>query len=267
MISPQELRKSARARGIALDLVEKDYVLGWLLYGIAKSSVVDRLAFKGGTALSKVYFPDVWRLSEDLDFTALDETAMPEFGEVLMKEVPKILADSGRISVELKKMPFTNPRYMQSKFKFAGPISRGAVKIEVSREPFPGKVVRKQVPQRFDYPKFSVRAYSLDNIAAEKFRALIERGKIRDYYDAWKLLKVAHLDKKSVQDLFLKKCDAKGINFAGVDQFFPKDLSRKLEPYLQVWLTRLSSEKLPPLEEMIVESKELMNEFFSAWHI
>lgn len=264
MISPQELRRSARARGIALDLVEKDYVLGWLLYGISKSSVADRLAFKGGTALSKVYFPDVWRLSEDLDFTALDETTMPEFGEALMKEVPKILADSGRMTVELKRVPFTNRRYLQSKFKFAGPIGRGAIKIEVSKEPFPGKVVAKQVPQRFDYPRFSVRAYSLDNVAAEKFRALIERGKIRDYYDAWKLLKVAKLDRESVKELFLKKCDAKEIKFAGVDQFFPEGLSRKLEPYREVWLTRLSSEKLPPLEEMIAESKELMSEFFGS---
>lgn len=264
MISPQELRRNARGRGIAIDLVEKDYVLGWLLFGIAKSSVSDRLAFKGGTALSKVYFPDVWRLSEDLDFTALDETAMPEFGEALMKEVPKILAHSGRMAVELKKVPFTNPRYLQSKFKFTGPIGRGTIKIEVSREPFPGKMVRKQVPQRFDYPKFSVRAYSLDNIAAEKFRALIERGKIRDYYDAWKLLKVARLDRENVKELFFKKCDAKGIRFAGVEQFFPENLSKKLEPYLEVWLTRLSSEKLPPLEEMIGESKQLMNEFFGS---
>ncbi|MER3407826.1 MAG: hypothetical protein C4292_03375 [Nitrososphaera sp.] len=161
-------------------------------------------------------------------------------------------------------MPFTNLRYLQSKFKFAGPISRGAVKIEVSKELFTGKVVRRQVLQRFDYPKFSVRAYSLDNIAAEKFRALIERGKIRDYYDTWKLLKVAKLDRENVKELFFKKCDAEGIRFAGVDQFFPEGLSRKLEPYREVWLTRLSSEKLPSLEDMIVESKELMSEFFGS---
>lgn len=262
MISPQELRRNARRRGIAIDLVEKDYVLGWLLYGIAKSSVADRLAFKGGTALSKAYFPDVWRLSEDLDFTSLDDTAMSEFGEALLREVPKIVADSGGITVELKKVPFTNSQYMQSKFKFTGPVARGTVKIEVSREPFPGKLVRKQVPQRFDYPRFSVRAYSLDNIASEKFRALIERGKIRDYYDAWKLLKVARLNRESVKDLFLKKCEAKGIRFTGVEQFFPKELTKILEPYREVWLTRLSSEKLPSLEEMIAESKALLNEFF-----
>ncbi|MDG6995940.1 MAG: hypothetical protein JRN52_08455 [Nitrososphaerota archaeon] len=62
MISAQELRRNARERGLALDLVEKDYALGWLLYGIASSSISSRLAFKGGTALSKIYFPGKWRL-------------------------------------------------------------------------------------------------------------------------------------------------------------------------------------------------------------
>ncbi len=30
MISARELRKAARERGLALDLVEKEYALGWL---------------------------------------------------------------------------------------------------------------------------------------------------------------------------------------------------------------------------------------------
>jgi len=39
MISPQELRKTAREKGLALDLVEKDYILGWLLFGMTSSSM------------------------------------------------------------------------------------------------------------------------------------------------------------------------------------------------------------------------------------
>jgi hypothetical protein len=46
-------------------MIEKDYVLGWLLFGL---SGIRELTFKGGTALSKVYFPRIWRLSEDLDY-------------------------------------------------------------------------------------------------------------------------------------------------------------------------------------------------------
>ena len=73
MIAPQELRRAARERRLALDLVEKDYVLGWILHSVSSSSLSKHLALKGGTALSKVYFPSQWRLSEDLDFTFLEE--------------------------------------------------------------------------------------------------------------------------------------------------------------------------------------------------
>ena len=52
MIAAQELRRTARERRLALDLVEKDYVLGWILFGVSASSVSRSLAFKGGTALS-----------------------------------------------------------------------------------------------------------------------------------------------------------------------------------------------------------------------
>jgi hypothetical protein len=37
----------------------------------------DRLAFKGGTAIKKIYEPD-YRFSEDLDFTQLDDVSNQE---------------------------------------------------------------------------------------------------------------------------------------------------------------------------------------------
>ena len=61
MITAQEFRRQAHARDIAPELLEKDYVLGWALFGIAQSSVAKDLAFKGGTALSKLYYPGNWR--------------------------------------------------------------------------------------------------------------------------------------------------------------------------------------------------------------
>ena len=40
----------AGERGTDPSMLEKDYVLGWILYGISESSIGQRLAFKGGTA-------------------------------------------------------------------------------------------------------------------------------------------------------------------------------------------------------------------------
>ncbi len=253
MIAPQELRLEARRKGLPLDLVEKDYALGWILFGIASSSLSEHIAFKGGTALSKIYFPGRWRLSEDLDFTLTDEISLAEVvGE--LEEVPRKVENASGIAVTVRSKPFNNLNYVQSKLQFTGPISRNTVKIEFSKEGFVGEIVQRYVPQVFvDYPIFSVRVYSLENMLTEKMRALIERGKLRDYYDVWKMLKVETFDPSRVRELFRHKCSAKNVVFTGVDQLFPSDLSNTLKPYMKVGLTRLISEPLPQVETMLEE--------------
>src|SRR3990170_5985231 len=73
LITADEVKKAAQSKGFSAGVVEKDYALTWLLYEVYNSELKDVLAFKGGTALSKVYFPKFWRLSEDLDFTVVKE--------------------------------------------------------------------------------------------------------------------------------------------------------------------------------------------------
>lgn len=58
-------------------MIERDYALGYVLAGMAKEpALADSLAFKGGTALRKLFFGD-YRFSEDLDFSAM---AVPSDG-------------------------------------------------------------------------------------------------------------------------------------------------------------------------------------------
>ena len=61
-------------RRIPERVLERDYCLSWILVGLARGALRDRLAFKGGTALKKCYFGD-YRFSEDLDFTLIEETS------------------------------------------------------------------------------------------------------------------------------------------------------------------------------------------------
>jgi len=59
--------------GLTTGVVEKDYVLGWMLAAINHNAkFCDTWAFKGGTCLKKCYF-ETYRFSEDLDFTLTDE--------------------------------------------------------------------------------------------------------------------------------------------------------------------------------------------------
>jgi predicted nucleotidyltransferase component of viral defense system len=72
VIKPGEIQKKARVVGVRDQQIEKDYILSWILQGVAKHSKLSKaIVFKGGTVLKKVYFED-YRFSEDLDFTLLD---------------------------------------------------------------------------------------------------------------------------------------------------------------------------------------------------
>ncbi len=56
MIRGIEIQEAARAWGLRPDIVEKDYVLGWLLMGLsAHPRIQTQWIFKGGTALKKCY--------------------------------------------------------------------------------------------------------------------------------------------------------------------------------------------------------------------
>ena len=72
MIKPGEIQQKAREVGVRDQQIEKDYILSWILKGIAQHEQLSKaIVFKGGTVLKKIYFED-YRFSEDLDFTLLN---------------------------------------------------------------------------------------------------------------------------------------------------------------------------------------------------
>ncbi|HLC90327.1 MAG TPA: nucleotidyl transferase AbiEii/AbiGii toxin family protein [Candidatus Nanoarchaeia archaeon] len=66
IIPQNELRVIAGEKGFGFAIIEKDYLVTYLLFLLKD---VEGIYFKGGTALPKIFL-DHARLSEDLDFTA-----------------------------------------------------------------------------------------------------------------------------------------------------------------------------------------------------
>ena len=78
MIYKAEIKEFSKKMSFRADIVEKDYVLGWLLAGIsAHKNLSQNLIFKGGTCLKKCHL-ETHRLSEDLDYTVLDKKYVDE---------------------------------------------------------------------------------------------------------------------------------------------------------------------------------------------
>ena len=72
MITKEEIQEIASQKQLDLKIIEKDYVLIWILAGIHQHKDINNTwIFKGGTCLKKCYF-ETYRFSEDLDFTILE---------------------------------------------------------------------------------------------------------------------------------------------------------------------------------------------------
>jgi predicted nucleotidyltransferase component of viral defense system len=247
LIDRRELLEKARQRNLTLGMIEKDYVLGWLLFGI---SGINDLTFKGGTALSKIYFPRIWRLSEDLDFVYLKD-----FRNIL-RTLPEIFARIEELSgIKLAlKSHYSNPDYLQLKIQYNAVLGRNWIKVDVTREsPIDKTPSRKFIQAYSDYPSFKVGVESIEEIGAEKIRSLVERKKCRDYYDVWQLMKLK-LNMDNLKKMLKKKFEYKGIEIKGLQEIFPPDLSEILEGYWNRELGRLIY-PVPDLEIVIREMK------------
>ena len=61
MIKPGEIQKKAREVGVRDQQIEKDYILSWILYSISNNgNLSNKLVFKGGTVLKKIYFDGIF---------------------------------------------------------------------------------------------------------------------------------------------------------------------------------------------------------------
>lgn len=77
MIRKQDILDRAAEWRLRPDVVEKDYVLGWLLAALAKSDARALWVFKGGTCIKKCFI-ETYRFSEDLDFSLTGEAPYTE---------------------------------------------------------------------------------------------------------------------------------------------------------------------------------------------
>src|SRR6266850_360842 len=100
MIGKEDIRVRAGEWQLRMDVVEKDYILGWLLAGFAvHPETSSQWIFKGGTCLKKCFF-ETYRFSEDLDFSLLPGA------RYTAEELRTILEDVTRRAAELSGIAF-----------------------------------------------------------------------------------------------------------------------------------------------------------------
>ncbi len=264
MIPKSEILDLSTQMNLQPHVLEKDYVLGWLLAGIYQSDALkDTWVFKGGTCLKKCYF-ETYRFSEDLDFTLRDPAHINEkFLRSVFTDIAAWVYDRSGIEIPADRIVFEiykNPRGIeacQGRVYYRGPVTPAAksamprIKLDLTADEIIAEtpVIR---PVRHDYSDappegFSILSYSYIEVFAEKIRALKERARPRDLYDVINFFR--RPESRDIADqvraALKQKCDYKSISFPRLS-----DLESQKDACSSGWHDQLAHQlqTLPPFD-------------------
>lgn len=266
MITQREVSQIVFQKHKLDKVIEKDYVITWILLGLTRSKLKESLAFKGGTALKRIYFPD-YRYSEDLDFTVVTELDEAD----LKSEFIKVLRDLERSQAfvfDLKEEKIERHTDSLTFYvDFVGPLQARLgsrdIKIDftlIEKLLYPSEEKIIKAPYS-DCKGFSrrLKTYTLEEILAEKLCALIGRTEPRDLYDAHFLLEWGNLDYHSVGEGFKVKALSKKIDSKRLRNI----LREKEATIARLWEIRLAHQvdELPHLEAVTRKTNKYLRQY------
>jgi predicted nucleotidyltransferase component of viral defense system len=242
MITQAEIQRIANSKGVNTPQIEKDYLLSWILVGIAHDKLLSKiLVFKGGTVLKKFYFRD-YRYSEDLDFTMLDKGKTNEAIKEAFEAVFDYVKEEANIPLSISDFSEHQTGTINFHINYTGPLrgTRKDVKVDISKN----ELLKFEMENKEMFNSYSdlescepciLQCYSLPEVMTEKMRSLLQRQQARDYYDLWYVSEYGRIEMADYRKKFEEKARHKHIK--------PEDLEERvnqLEPvFKKQWETSM----------------------------
>ena len=182
MIDSYKIKEIARFSGLRPWQQEKHYLQSLILDIISDF----RLIFKGGTYLW--FFHGLNRFSDDLDFTPTGsiKSDLPAY----ISSALTLFGFENELKIMKNRSLGLSIRYMIN-----GPLNTNekdkcVIYVEISKREkiiLPSMFLKVDFPQ-YDIPVKTLRGMNLDEVGAEKIRAILTREKGRDIYDLFHLI-------------------------------------------------------------------------------
>jgi len=205
--------------------VEQDLIISRALVAIFQSPLLAaRLAFRGGTALHKLYFDIPRRYSEDIDLVQIIPAPIGQVIDSLQELLNGFLGAPRRKQTEQSviltyRMESEGPPVVQIRLK--GEIN--------TREHFAVEGYQKQpfgVASRWFKGGCEITTYTLEELLATKLRALYQRRKGRDLFDLWLGVTEGKADVGRIIHVFKKYMETEGQTVDSMH--YEKNLQEKL---------------------------------------
>jgi len=234
--------------------VEQDLIIERALIDLFSDELINQsLAFRGGTALHKIFLPPQVRYSEDIDLVQIEEG---EIGAILTR-IRKILGF-------LDKKPRFNRSIHNNTlvFRFNSeiePIQPLKLKVEINcREHFSvlgWTSVNHSIESSYFSGEAKIVSYKLEELLGTKLRALYQRKKGRDLFDLSYALKMIKLNNEDILS-----CYHKYMEFSDGKTKTAKEFIINMDEKMQndVFLGDMKAILRPEVEFSMVEAYELV---------
>ena len=221
MLSQNDVNEwKKKANWLNEDQVEQDLLISICLVKIYNHSYLkERLAFRGGTAINKLIFPEALRYSEDIDMNRLENDSAGPIIDGIREALEDVFPNKAKYKSTDQSIKLT--------YTYQSITGRNRkLKIEIN--------VRETLPleEIIDYPfevisdffsgKTNIRGYCREEMIGTKIRALYQRKKGRDLFDLYELGKL-DLDWDKVVESFKK------LNLGVSQEDFEKNLEEKMK--------------------------------------
>ena len=205
--------------------VEQDLVLSRALVELyGNASVARTVAFRGGTALYKLFFSKPGRYSEDIDLVQIGAGPIGPILDAIRASLDPWLGDP-------KRKQSQDRVTMIYRFETTTkPVQLMRLKVEINtREHFTVLGIQHYlfvVESPWFSGKADIGAYRIEELLGTTLRALYQRKKGRDLYDLWLALTSLEIDDRKVVACFGRYLEHAGLAVSRAE--FEENLNGKL---------------------------------------
>lgn len=177
--------------------VEQDLVIARVLVEMFSDDLIKAsLAFRGGTALQKLYITTQVRYSEDIDLVQINSEPI----NPILKRIREKLSFLG--TKRIVKQHIHNNTIIYRFDTEIQPVITMRLKIEINTREHFNVLGLKEIPYKVENDWFSgscnLTGYELEELLGTKLRALYQRSKGRDLFDLYWALKNGGVDTQKV---------------------------------------------------------------------
>jgi predicted nucleotidyltransferase component of viral defense system len=230
MIEKRLVQWYAADAGVDLDIAEREIVLTYVMKVLSDTSILASLAFKGGTAIRKIFLGRLGRFSLDLDFTMISDYEPSEF----VLDLVGVLHEQIHYGIRFDVLPqdyYANPDSCGSIVTYQHDwVQDGKFSIQVSFRAKPilpirhSEFIRERYFQWLGIHPPTIPTLDIHEIIGEKIRATAQRSRVRDLYDLYQFTSLP-FDRTIVRRITILKCWE--TSFAFDPTYFLSNLAKR----------------------------------------